>query len=154
MMINIGTILAQFGKLLFASSVVLLLPAQIVYAANGGDTNDSYAPKRVAMNVRNYEVTPQVFYEAAYRALLKRGWKVETNEQTRLVGNLSEGDDLYKVEILYAGDIITVRFVEGYHHPFKRKWLKNLAVDIRQEILPLKKKAHVVPPAPTPAPSQ
>lgn len=145
-------------------AMAFLLPAASIHASNGGWAedrssgvsgyeDDDFVPKRVAMNVRNYEVTPQVFYESAYRALLKREWKVETNEQTRLVGSLSEDSQLYKVEILYADDIITVRFVEGHHNPYGRRWLKNLASDIKKQIAPLKKNLRVVPPAPTPVPA-
>jgi hypothetical protein len=141
--------------LLLAGFAAILALAPAAHATNG-DPRSEYPPKRVAENYKNYAVTPQAFYEAAYRALLKRGWKVEVNEQTRLVGNLAHGDELYKVEIRYADDVISVAFVEGFHTE-ERRWLKLLSKDIKQELAPLKKKSAPPPPpspVPTPVPSR
>lgn len=137
---------------IFITLLATLSPAQA--DVDEFHSTDFGPPKPASMNVRNYDVTPKAFYESAYRALVKRGWKVETNELTRLVGSRSRGSEQYKVEIRFANDVISVGFVSGFHHSTQRNWLKNLAADIKQEIKPLKRRTVVAPPAPAPVPSQ
>lgn len=130
----------------------LLSTAQTVFAASTEQSSsDVDTARRFAMNIKNYDVTPKIFHEAAYRALIKRGWEVEVNESTHLVGMRTQHDQIYKVDISWVGDIVTVAFVPGFHKSVSRNWLKNLGSDIKKQIAPLKKnKIEVVAPVPPP----
>lgn len=137
------------GLFLF-NMAATLLPSQRVLAAEEDKTfSNPDAPKPYSMNVKNYTISPQAFYDAAYRALIKRGWKVEIHELSMLVGSRSSGSQVYKVGIRFANDLITIGYMPGFQHDYKRNWLKNLGIDIKKEITPLKKKILVVPPAPS-----
>lgn len=129
-----------------------LITAQTVVAASAENSSeDADVARRFAMNIKNYNVTPTIFHDAAYRALIKRGWTVEVNEATRLVGMRTQHNEVYKVEISWVGDIVTVAFVPGFHKSTSRNWLKNLGADIKQQITPFKKNRmiEVVPPQPS-----
>jgi len=103
---------------------------------------------------RNYDITPEKFYEAAYRALVRRGWKIERNEQTRLVGYMEKYGEQYKVQVRLIADIVDIRYVDGYGSALRRGWLKNLGKDIKIALMPLYNKNKAPPPsaiAPTPS---
>lgn len=130
-----------------AGTLITTLTAAAEPIANSAEDFD--VARRFAMNIKNYDVTPKIFYEAAYRALIKRGWEVELNESTHLVGKrTTKYDEVYKVDISWVGDIVTVAFVPGFHKSLSRSWLKNLGSDIKQQITPYKKKIEIVPPSP------
>lgn len=86
------SLIVLVAGLFLVNVAATLLPSQRVLAAEEDKTfSDPAAPKPYSMNVKNYTVSPQAFYDAAYRALIKRGWKVETHELNMLVGSRSSG---------------------------------------------------------------
>jgi len=71
-------------------------------------------------------LTQQDFHDLAMYAFEKRGYNIEENTPTMIVG---ENDDL-KVEILIEDNSqIVVRWKEGFGHR-RDQWLRNLKTDI------------------------
>jgi len=112
---------------------------------------DSEGRRAYSDSYQNYDITPQAFYDAAYRALLKRGWKIEKHELTWLVGSRDKYGSHYKVQIRLIGDLVDVRYVPGYASDIKRSWLVSLGEDIKLTLRPLRKKAAVMVAPPEPS---
>jgi len=112
---------------------------------------DSEGRREYSDSYRNYDITPQAFYKAAYQALVRRGWKVEKHELTWLVGSREKFGSHYKVQIRLIGDLVDVRYVPGYSSETIRSWLVRLGEDIKLALRPLRKKTAVVVAPPEPA---
>lgn len=89
--------------------------------------------KPYVLNVKNYNLTPEIVKKFSVKALLKHRWKIETDEATRWQGSHTSRGIVYKTEIRFTGDTIIVGFVPGFHDS-SRSWLGNLANAIKKDI--------------------
>ena len=89
--------------------------------------------KPYVLNVKNYNLTPEIVKKFSIKALLKYRWKIEADEATRWQGSYTSYGIVYKTEIRFTGDTIVVGFVPDFHDS-DRKWLSSLANTIKKDV--------------------
>lgn len=91
---------------------------------------DEAAP--VVIDTSGQKITPEIFKNAASRALLRRGWQIAGIENNRLVGTLTK-DTTYKAAVVFLPPMIVISYEPGYGSP-KQNWLLNIRKDLLWEL--------------------
>lgn len=94
---------------------------------------DEEAAKPYVLNVKNYNLPPEVFQKIAIKAFLKYRWKIETNEPTRVQGSYTKTGVTYKTEIRFTGETIIIEYLATAQSS-NRKWLRSLANYVQTEV--------------------
>lgn len=86
----------------------------------------------VTIDTSGKKVTPEVFKTAASKALLRRGWKIITTENNRLVGTLTK-DKPYRAVVEFSAPLIVISYEKEYGSP-RQNWLLNIRKDLLVEL--------------------